>query len=333
MREKARSREASADDPLAVARPRSGRGAGRRRPRHPPQGAARGRDRHRRPGAGPRRVPEQGARRPHHPAQRRQSHLQSRRRRRRSRHGRHARHSRRRSPDQCRAADADLSGAWAGACRIWRTCRSFTDRTAPSSRSATARWASRTIAPWATCRRRCATTSCGSAGATATTRSCRPTQCSTGSTSTTSTARAARFDFAKLDDLNGHYIRDADDRAAATHRGPAALSAGRRGDRRRASRPTAGEASPRHAGPEGARQDAGRAGRTAPPTSSPSGRSRSMTRRRSCSTPTTPAPGRMLPRWRPPTAGRRASSKRSCAATPRRPAPSSARSPSLCARH
>ena len=38
------------------------------KPHDPPQGAARGRDGRRRSGAGPRRVPEQGPRRPHHPA-------------------------------------------------------------------------------------------------------------------------------------------------------------------------------------------------------------------------------------------------------------------------
>ena len=52
-----------------------------------------------------------------------------------------------------------------------------------------ARSASRPIAPWATCRRRCATIWCGSAGATATTRSSRPSRRSTGSTSTASAAR------------------------------------------------------------------------------------------------------------------------------------------------
>ena len=43
-------------------------------------------------------------------------------------------------------------------------------RTAPSSRSATVRWASMPIARSATCRRRCATTSCGCPGAMATRR-------------------------------------------------------------------------------------------------------------------------------------------------------------------
>ena len=54
------------------------------------------------------------------------------------------------------------------------------------------------IATWASCRRRCATTCCGSAGATATTRSSRPSRRSPGSTSTAVGKGAARFDLAKL---------------------------------------------------------------------------------------------------------------------------------------
>ena len=84
-------------------------------------------------------------------------------------------------------------------------------RTARSCPSATARSASRPIATWATCRRRCATTCCGSAGAMATTRSSRPSRRSSGSTWTASAASPSRFDFAKLDNLNGHYMRQTDD--------------------------------------------------------------------------------------------------------------------------
>ena len=96
---------------------------------------------------------------------------------------------------------------------------------------------------------------------------------------------AARFDFAKLEDLNGHYIRHADDQELLLRiEDRAALPAGRRGDRRAARRQHAGEVPARHAGPQGARQDAGRARRTAPTSCSPTGRWRSTTRRRSCST-------------------------------------------------
>jgi glutamyl-tRNA synthetase len=63
-----------------------------------------------------------------------------------------------------------------------------TARTAPSSRSAMVRSASRPIATWATCPRRCATTCCVWAGAMATTRSSRPAKRSSGSTSRTSAA-------------------------------------------------------------------------------------------------------------------------------------------------
>ena len=59
------------------------------------------------------------------------------------------------------------------------------------------------IASWAICPRRCAITCCASAGAMATTRSSRPSRRSAGSTSTPSAAPPARFDFAKLDNLNG----------------------------------------------------------------------------------------------------------------------------------
>ena len=69
---------------------------------------------------------------------------------------------------------------------------------------------------------------------------------------------AARFDFAKLENLNGHYIRHTpDDRLLAqfidflphAEGGPAAQGEDRRGHD--------GEAAPRHARPQGARQDAG----------------------------------------------------------------------------
>ena len=133
--------------------------------------------------------------------------LQSRRRRRRPRHGHHARHPRRRPPHQRRAPDADLRRHGLGGADLRARAADPRRPTAPSCRSATARSASRPTARWAICRPRCATIWCGSAGATATTRSCRPRRWSTGSISTASAARPARFDFAKLEDLNGHYIR------------------------------------------------------------------------------------------------------------------------------
>ena len=93
-------------------------------PRHPAQGAAQeGETVDRRQGAGQGGVRQQGARRSRAPALGRQPDLHARCRRRRPRHGGHARHPRRRPSDQRRAPDADLSGASAGTCRSWRTCR------------------------------------------------------------------------------------------------------------------------------------------------------------------------------------------------------------------
>ena len=84
-------------------------------------------------------------------------------------------------------------------------------RTAPSSPSATGRWAWMPIAPWAICPRRCATISPGSSW-------------SHGDDEIMSSddmiawfdvdgigKSAARFDFAKLESLNAHYIRAAED--------------------------------------------------------------------------------------------------------------------------
>ena len=72
------------------------------------------RDGRRRQGAGQGRLRQQGARRPHPAALRRQPDLHARRRRRRPRHGRDPCHPRRRPSDQRRAADADLPGARLG---------------------------------------------------------------------------------------------------------------------------------------------------------------------------------------------------------------------------
>ena len=73
---------------------------------------------------------------------------------------------------------------------------------------------------------------------------------------------AARFDFAKLEALNGVHMRQMDDAEAARHlcRDPA-LSAGRRCDPRQARRQAQGAAAGGDARPQGTRQDAGRAGR------------------------------------------------------------------------
>ena len=107
----------------ALARPRPGRGAGRRQAGDPAQGAERGRDGRRGQGPGPGGVAEQGSRRPRASALRRHADLHARRRRRRPRHGRHPHHPRRRPPHQRRAADADLSGARLATCRRWRISR------------------------------------------------------------------------------------------------------------------------------------------------------------------------------------------------------------------
>ena len=140
----------------------------RRQARDPSAREPRGRDHHRRQGAGQGRLRQQGSRRSRAAAFGRQSDLHARGRRRRSRHGGDAHHSRRRSPDQRRATDPDLSGARLGRSRRWRISRSFMGRTAPSSPSGTARSASTPTAPWAICRPLCATIWRGSGGATAT---------------------------------------------------------------------------------------------------------------------------------------------------------------------
>ena len=61
----------------------------------------------------------------------------------------------------------------------------------------------------------CATISCASAGATATTRSCRRKQLIEWFDIDDINKSASRLDFKKLDDLNGHYIRAATDEELA----------------------------------------------------------------------------------------------------------------------
>ena len=73
---------------------------------------------------------------------------------------------------------------------------------------------------------------------------------------------AARFDFAKLENLNGHYIRHADDQSLVNHvRGRAGLRPRRRRAEGQAQRHHARAIAAGDAEPEGARQDADRADR------------------------------------------------------------------------
>ena len=133
------------------------------------------------------------------------------------------------------------------------------------------------IAPWAICRRPCATISCGSAGAMATTRSCRRSRWSRWFDLDAIGRSAARFDFAKLENLNGHYLSatpDAGDHAApARHSLPELPNGGELAAKLDAD--GWGKLAARAAWPEGARQDSGRDCWTAPAISLPSGRSRS----------------------------------------------------------
>ena len=96
----------------------------------------------------------------------------------------------------------------------------------------------------------------------------------------------ARFDFAKLESLNGHYIR-AMRRRRSGRRARAAAAAYRR-RRRLAAQADAGAARQvhrRHAGPEGARQDPGRAVRGRALSLGRAGRCRSTRRPRRMLTP------------------------------------------------
>ena len=87
------------------------------------------------------------------------------------------------------------------------------------------------------CRRRCATTWRGSAGATATTSSSPPRRRSSGSTSSHLGKAPARFDFAKLESLSGQHIRAADDaRAAGRGRGLSCSAKRAAADRGRSAR-------------------------------------------------------------------------------------------------
>ena len=146
----------------------------------------------------------------------------------------------------------------------------------------------------------------------------------------------ARFDFAKLEDLNGHYIR-ATQRpgAAAAARGHPAVSC--RAAATIVARLDANmraKLAHRHAGPQGARQDAARAGRGRRLSCSPSGRSRSTTRPQKLLDAEAPRArsSALLPELEAAEHWLAAAARgRSCAPTPRPPAPSSARLPSRCA--
>ncbi len=93
----------------------------------------------------------------------------------------------------------------------------------------------------------------------------------------------ARFDFAKLENLNGHYIRATGDAELIGYpRRAAAAYCRRRGAGRQADARAARRAPRRHAGPEGARQDPGRTVRGLADSCGPTGRSRSMRRPRRC---------------------------------------------------
>ena len=72
----------------------------------------------------------------------------------------------------------------------------------------------------------------------------------------------ARFDFAKLENLNGHYMRQTADAELLAEIERAAAASGRRGGiRQQADAGNAEQAARRHAGPQGAGKDAGRSRR------------------------------------------------------------------------
>ena len=106
-----------------LARPRSGDGAGGRQAGDPAEGAARGRDRRARPGAGRGARLQRRAGRHDHPALGRHADLSARRRGGRPRHGHHPRDPRRRPPDQHLPAMRDLRRDGLAAARTSRMCR------------------------------------------------------------------------------------------------------------------------------------------------------------------------------------------------------------------
>ncbi len=194
--------------PRARARPRGGGRGVRGRGRDPLPDARRGRDRLGRRRPRPDRGAERAARGRRARPLRRPADLQLRLAR--GGHGRcdHARHPRRRPHLQHAEADPDPPRARPRAARLRAPRAASTAPTGRSSRSATApsRWTS--SATPATCPRRWSTSSRSSAGRrTARRRSCRATRSSTASGSSSVSPSSGTFDYAKLDWMNGVYLR------------------------------------------------------------------------------------------------------------------------------
>jgi len=167
--------------------------------------------------------------------------------------------SARRPPDQRLPPDPDLPCARLAGARV-RPCpadpRRRRRQIVEAARRARHRRLSRHGLPAEALRNYC----CGSAGGTATTRSSRTEQAIQWFDIDAVGRAPARFDFVKLDSLNGHYIR-ANAGPAAGRADPAApRDAARPSDRRGGAGPPAR----RHAGPQDARQDARRARRECP---------------------------------------------------------------------
>ena len=278
QREKAAGRAPAVPDRQPVAR-RRGR-ARRQAVRHPPQGPARGRDGDRGPGPGPGHGPERRARRFHPAALGRNPDLHACGGGRRSRHGRHPRDPRRR-PSQQRlppAGDHPRDGL-AGADLRPRPAD-------PRPRRRQAQQAPR--------RARASTPIATSSG-------CCPRPSSNyllrlgwghGDDEIISREQAiewfdldhvgkspSRFDFKKLENLNGHYIREADDARLAELVAP---ELGLSDEQKALLRP-------RHARAQGAGARLERSLPTARASCSPSARSTSTRPLRRCS-PTKPRP-------------------------------------------
>ena len=121
--------------------------------------------------------------------------------------------------------------------------------------------ASRNTAPWAICPRRCATIWCASAGATATTRSSRPSRRSPGSTSTTSASRRPlRLRQARRSQRPLHPRQPTTTSCWTASRTLLPYLPNGAAHRRPARRRRLAPLADRHARPQGAGQDPGRAG-------------------------------------------------------------------------
>ena len=143
---------------------------------------------------------------------------------------------------------------------------------------------------------------------------------------------AARFDFAKLENLNGHYIRQADDQSLVTHvRERAGLRPRWRRAEGQAQRHHARAIAAGDAEPEGARQDADRADRgLLLHLRRPSARDRAEGR--GVADAGNPRTDRQAPRprWRPSPTGAPRPPKPPCGISQSRITSSSAPSPSRC---